>query len=101
MPNQHIYTMQELQNIITPIAKKHGVKRVSVFGSYSRGEATANSDIDLSIDSGEIRTLLHYFAFVYDLEDALGCHVDVVSSNSSDHKFLASIKKDEVRIYEQ
>lgn len=97
-----VYTMQELQEIITPIAKKHGVKRVSVFGSYGRGEATPQSDVDLSIDCGEqMRTLIHYFAFVLDLEDALGCHVDVVSSRSSDQKFLASIKKDEVKIYEQ
>lgn len=97
-----VYTMQELQEIITPIAKKHGVKRVCVFGSYGRGEATPQSDVDLSIECGEqMRTLVHYFAFVLDLEDALGCHVDVVSSRSRDQKFLTSIKKDEVQIYEQ
>lgn len=96
-----VYTLQELQEIITPIARKHGVKRVAVFGSYGRGEATPQSDVDLSIESGEIRSLVHYFSFVLDLEDALGRHVDVVSSDSSDQKFVESIKKDEVKIYEQ
>lgn len=97
-----VYSMQELQEIVTPIAKKHGVKRVSVFGSYGRGEATPESDIDLTIECGEqMRTLIHYFSFVNDLEDALGRHVDVVSSESNDKKFLAAIQSDEVKIYEQ
>ena len=43
-----VYTMQELREKIAPIAKKHGVKRVSVFGSYGRGEATPQSDISNS-----------------------------------------------------
>lgn len=96
-----VYTMQELQEIITPIAKKHGVKRVSVFGSYGRGEATPQSDVDLSIECGKIATLFQYFDFVSDLEDTLHCHVDVVSSGSSDRKFLETTKADEVKIYEQ
>ena len=96
-----VYTMQELRDKIAPIAKKHGVKRVSVFGSYGRGEATPQSDVDLTIDRGEIKGLLQYSAFILDLEDALGCHVDVVASDSRDQRFLAAIQKDEVKIFEQ
>lgn len=40
------YSIDELRRIITPIAHAHGVKSVSLFGSYSRGEASADSDVE-------------------------------------------------------
>lgn len=96
-----VYTLQQLESIIAPIAKKHGVKRVSVFGSYGRGQATATSDVDLSIEKGRIQTMLQYFAFVNDVQDALKCHVDVITPDLRDPSFLETIRKDEVMIYEQ
>lgn len=51
------YSIDELKTIITPIAKQHGVKSVSIFGSYSRGTASADSDVDLKIEKGELRSL--------------------------------------------
>ena len=42
-----IYTIEELREIITPIAIQHNVEKVYLFGSYARGEATENSDVDL------------------------------------------------------
>lgn len=96
-----VYTLQQLQAIISPIAKRHGVKRVSVFGSYGRGQATASSDVDLSIEKGKIQTMLQYFAFVNDVQDALKCHVDVITPDIRDKSFLETIRKDEVKIFEQ
>ena len=49
------YTIQELQRIIAPIAHAHGVKSVSLFGSYSKGHATTQSDVDLKIEKGQLR----------------------------------------------
>ena len=42
-----IYTISEIQAIVTPIAQKHKLKAVYLFGSYARGTATENSDVDL------------------------------------------------------
>ena len=39
-----VYTIDEIKKIIIPIAKTHGVKSISLFGSYARGEAKENSD---------------------------------------------------------
>ncbi len=41
-----IYTLEEIKQKIIPIAKAHNLKAVYLIGSYARGEATVDSDID-------------------------------------------------------
>ena len=48
-----IYTVNEIRDIVAPIARKHGVASLYLFGSYARGEASANSDIDFLMDGGD------------------------------------------------
>ena len=93
------YTMEELAHIVSPIAEMHGVKSVSVFGSYSRGQASAQSDVDLKIEKGQLRTLFQLSAFRLALEDALHLPVDLITSETSDAAFLNMIAKDEVLLY--
>ncbi|MDR1050081.1 MAG: nucleotidyltransferase domain-containing protein, partial [Deltaproteobacteria bacterium] len=45
-----VYSISEIIKIVSPIAKTHGVEKVWVFGSYARGEATSESDIDFRVD---------------------------------------------------
>ena len=95
-----IYDIETIRAKTVPIAKKYGVRRMSLFGSYARGEADDQSDVDLIIDKGKIIGW-EYIGFIDDLEDELRCHVDVVMYGSSNKKFLAKIKKDEVLLYEE
>ena len=97
------YSIDEIRQKVIPVAKNYGVKRLSLFGSYARGEADNKSDIDFLLDSGKgkIRSMLSYFSFVHTLENEFKCHVDVISSGISDKKFLEEIKKDEVLLYEE
>ena len=46
-----IYSIYEIQQRIAPVAKQYGVKAVFLFGSYARGEAREDSDIDLLVDT--------------------------------------------------
>ena len=62
------YTVDEIRERTGPIAKSYGIKQVNLFGSYARGEATKESDIDLYIDKGRLKSLIQYFSFV--LENA-------------------------------
>lgn len=94
------YTIEEIKEKAIPIAKKYGVKTLWLFGSYARGEADAESDVDFIMDGGKIRGL-QYFGFVLDLEEIFQCHVDVVSIGISDKNFLSEIKNDEVLLYEE
>ncbi len=98
-----VYTIEEIRAKAVPIAKKYGVKRLSLFGSYARGEAYSLSDLDFLMDDGgsKVKTLLDYVGLVYDLENEFGCHVDLVSNGIQYKKFLAAIKQDEVLFYEE
>ena len=53
-----IYTLEEIAGIIAPIAARYGVDRIFIFGSYARGEADENIDIDLCIEAVAIKGLL-------------------------------------------
>ena len=94
------FTMDEIIQKSVPVAQKYGVKRLGLFGSYARGEAREESDLDFLINEGNMRGLIQYMSFVNDLEDAFGCHVDVVMDGIRDQEFLNAIKKDEVVLYE-
>jgi uncharacterized protein len=67
---------------ILRIAAQHGGRNVRVFGSFSRGEARPDSDIDLLVDLEPDRTLLDQIALWQDLEDLLGRRVDVVTPDA-------------------
>jgi len=97
-----IYTIEEIKNKAVPVAKKYGVKKLSLFGSYARGEATEKSDLDFFCESGKIKSLFEYMNFGSELEKIFKCHVDLVDSGGiSDKNFLTAIKNDEVILYEE
>jgi predicted nucleotidyltransferase len=63
-----IYSINELREIVAPVAAKYKVSFVYLFGSYARGTATNDSDIDMLIDrkGSEIVTLFDLGAFYND-----------------------------------
>ena len=93
------YSISDLRRIIAPIAQAHGVESVSVFGSYSRGSASENSDVDLKIEKGQLHSLFQLSRFRLAVEDALQLPVDLVTSEASDGQFLEMIRQEEVLLY--
>ena len=94
-----MYTIQELKDTISPLARTYGVKSVSLFGSYARGTARPDSDVDLKIEKGALRSLYQLCGFRLAVEDALRVSVDLVTSESSDRDFLKRIEQEEVLLY--
>ena len=94
------YTVEEIKKISIPIAKRYGVGRMALFGSYARGDHTVNSDIDFLIEKGRIRGL-EFFAFINSLEDAFGISVDVLTYDSLRDSLIADAISDEVVLYER
>lgn len=76
--NPDVLTIKQIKDRIRPVMEKHGIHDVYLFGSYSRGEATSKSDVDLYCDSGDIESLLDHVNFDEELEQALGKKVDTI-----------------------
>ena len=93
------FTIDEIRETVAALAKQYGALRVYLFGSYARGDADADSDIDLRIDKGSIRGV-QMGGLAVDLEDAFGVKVDLIPTGSLGQEFLRSIAKDEVLLYE-
>lgn len=95
-----MYTVTDIQRIVAPIAARYGVERMTLFGSYARGENTSESDIDLRVDKGQVRGLQMAFLLT-DLEDVLKIKVDLLSTSALDDAFLSSIRGEERLLYER
>ncbi len=68
---------------VIEIARAHGVKKISAFGSFARGDARPDSDLDLLlIEYGPERTPWFAGGLIYDLEELLGRRVDVTTPDS-------------------
>jgi len=92
--------LQQLQpgdrDRILAIAHSHGVTSVKVFGSFVRGEARPDSDLDLLIEAGPDTTPFFPGGLVADLEDALGRKVDVVEEQGLHHLLRDRIQAEAV-----
>ncbi|MEL1133788.1 nucleotidyltransferase domain-containing protein [Desulfitobacterium sp. THU1] len=95
------YTIDEIKAIVSDVAERYGVERVVLFGSYARGDAKPNSDIDLRIDKGKIRGLFELSGFKLDLEERLDLSVDVMETDGLSERFLKRIGEEEILLYEQ
>lgn len=62
-------------------AEKHGVGHLRAFGSLARGEATAESDVDLLVDLKPGRTLIDLAAFRREAGEILDLPVDVATAD--------------------
>ena len=91
-------TLSTKRDEILRIASAHGARNLRLFGSVSRGQATEKSDIDLLINLEADRTLLDIIAIKQDLEDLLGCDVDVVTEDAVSPYIREQILKDAVSL---
>jgi len=64
---------------ILQLAARYGARNVRIFGSVARGEARPDSDVDVLVDLEPGRSLLDLGGLLMDLQDLLGCRVDVVT----------------------
>lgn len=97
--NKKVYSLKEIKRIIKPILNKYGISDIYLFGSYARGEAKSNSDIDIYCDKGNIKTLIDQGELEEELENALNKEVDIIFTTSIlDEYFKEQIKEDMIKL---
>ena len=104
-----VYTVEEIQRIIGPIAEKHRLKAVYLFGSYARGTAQEQSDIDLLVDTtgSDLDTVFKLGALYMDIVQAFEKEIDMITVSSleqssqrpSEILFRDAVMKERRRVY--
>lgn len=96
MANQ--ITINCIKEKVIPALKRAGVLRSSLFGSFARGEASSESDVDLLVEFPDDRTMLDLIDLQNNLESALGKKVDLVTFRSLHHLLRDRILKEQIPI---
>lgn len=98
--NENVFSLEDIANVAKPIAKKYGVKELYLFGSYARGEADGNSDLDFLVFGGDNFKRTMIFAFAEELREALRKDVDVFEINeiNKDSDFYNTIMKERLLV---
>lgn len=99
--SKDVLSFLTLKNKIINLAKKYDVDRIYLFGSYAKGQAGANSDIDLYMESNLYG--LEYFEFAEALRNALNKSIELLSDKTIQRDSLIhrEIKQTGVIIFER
>jgi len=85
---------EELFRKIASFLEKYGATKVSVFGSYVRGEEKPESDIDILVEFADRKSLLTLVNIELELSDYLGIKVDLLTEKSISPYLIDGIKKE-------
>ena len=86
--------MDKIINKLVSILKKHGAKKIEIFGSYARGEQKETSDLDVIVEFEKRKSLLELVGIEQELEDALGIKVDLLTRASISPYLIERIEKE-------
>ena len=73
-----VYTVSSIEAILKPVFEEYDIKSAVLFGSYAKGCAGKNSDVDILVDSG--LKGLAFFGFLEDVVTALDKNVDMLDT---------------------
>lgn len=98
-----IYTINEIKQILKRILENMPVYRVVLFGSYAKNIATANSDLDLVIDTKEQLMGFKLYSLITKIEEEFNKNVDAFEKSEiiENSKIDEEIKKTGVVVYEK
>jgi predicted nucleotidyltransferase len=94
IPELNATTKEQLLEVL----RRHQIVRASVFGSVARGEATAESDLDLLVEFPPGRSLLDLVDLQHELTETLGKKVDVVTYRSVHHLIRDRVFSEQIQI---
>lgn len=105
-----VFSIEELQQRISPVAQKYRLKAVYLFGSYARNEATDASDVDILIDrsGSKIRSMFDMGGLYEDLRTGVGKEIDLVTVQTLEQEstknrtpwFVENVRSEMRKIYD-
>lgn len=99
--SETIYSIAKIQSLLKPVFDAYQIKKAVLFGSYAKGLAAKNSDVDILVDSG--LKGLAFFGLLEDVVTALDKNVDMLDTSQviPDSLVDREIAKSGVLIYGQ
>jgi predicted nucleotidyltransferase len=92
-------TTQEIEGWVVSILGKYNPRQIGIFGSYARGEARPDSDLDLLVDFKESKSLLTLVRIERELSEALGIKVDLLTEAAISPYLIDRIKSELKVVY--
>lgn len=89
-----------IKEAVVPIAYNYGVKKLYLFGSYAKGTANEESDLDLLIEKGKPMSLLKLSGMRQKVQEALNLSVDLITTAGIEENFRKEIAGTEILLYE-
>ena len=98
-----LYTIEEIQNKLYPVFEKEGVLKAILFGSYAKGEATEESDIDIVASVDNEMSILNFCDIADKVINELGKNVDLLYADDiiPGGKIDIELKRNGVLLYER
>ena len=103
-----IYTLDEIKKRVFPIIQKYNIPAMYLFGSYARGEATEESDLDFLVDTTgtNLTSLLALGELYCDLEEVFHKDIDLITVRAclenvvteSDRSFRDTVMRERVKL---
>lgn len=84
------------RDAILALAEQHGAYNVRVFGSVARGNAAPDSDIDFLVTFQPGSSIFNQVGLWLDLQDLLGCEVDLLTDHAEAGKVTAAVRAEAV-----
>ena len=85
--------LELLKEVKPRLERNYGIKSIALFGSYSRGEQTPGSDIDILVEHSTPLGF-KFLDMIYELDNIFNKEVQVVSRHGLKPKYFEVIKPD-------
>ena len=87
-----------LAELLPELSERYAVRALSIFGSFARGEQTAESDLDVLVEFDRTPDLYAFVGLGLDLEEALGVRVDLATRPIRSPRFATAVERDLVPV---
>lgn len=96
--------IDEIRQVVSPLCRQFGVRRLDAFGSIARGSASSSSDVDLLVEfrDPDRSPAKRFFGLLHRLEDVFGRRVDLLTAEGLRNPyFKARVLSERVPVYEE